>query len=73
MKFGDVLYEANDRIARIILNRADPFNAIGECTPDDIAKAFEHASNDDSSRAQGPWGTRATDVVGQLNSPPSRP
>ena len=49
MNFGDVLYESQDRAARITLNRPDRFNAISETMPDDIAAAFEHANNDDSA------------------------
>lgn len=46
--FGTVLYEANDRIATITLNRPERFNAINEAMPDDIAKAFHYANEDDS-------------------------
>lgn len=47
MNFGDVLYEASDRVATITLNRPDRFNAISESMPGDIAAAFEHADDDD--------------------------
>jgi len=49
MKFGDVLYEADDRLATITLNRPERFNAISETMPDDIAAAFDHANNDDAA------------------------
>ena len=48
MKFGTVLYESKDRVAKITLNRPECFNAINETMPEDIASAFNHASNDDS-------------------------
>ncbi len=48
MKFGDVLYEVDDRVATITLNRPERFNAISETMPDDIARAFEYADDDDS-------------------------
>ncbi len=47
MKFGDVLYDVNDRVATITLNRPKRFNAISETMPDDIARAFEYADDDD--------------------------
>ena len=48
MNFGTVLYESNDRVAKITLNRPERLNAINETMPEDIASAFGHASNDDS-------------------------
>ncbi|MGD8761428.1 MAG: crotonase/enoyl-CoA hydratase family protein [Desulfobacteraceae bacterium] len=48
MNFGDVLYESQERVATITLNRPERFNAISETMPEDIAKAFDHANNDDS-------------------------
>jgi len=48
MKFGDVLYEVNDRVATITLNRPERFNAISETMPGDIAAAFEYADGDNS-------------------------
>ena len=48
MIFGDVLYQVNDRIATITLNRPKRFNAISETMPDDIAQAFAYADTDDS-------------------------
>ena len=48
MKFGDVLYEAKNRVATITLNRPARFNAISEHMPEDIAAAFDHAGNDDA-------------------------
>jgi len=48
MKFNTVLYESEDRVATITLNRPERFNAINETMPDDIASAFEHANDDDS-------------------------
>ncbi len=48
MNFGDVLYEAKDRVATITLNRPERYNAISEQMPEAIAAAFEHADNDDT-------------------------
>ncbi len=48
MNFGDVLYEAKERVATITLNRPERFNAISETMPDDIATAFEYADRDDA-------------------------
>jgi len=48
MKFGDVLYESHDRVATIILNRPERYNAISDSMPEDIANAFGHADHDDS-------------------------
>lgn len=48
VNFGDVLYEANDRVGTITLNRPACFNAISETMPDNIAAAFAHADDDDS-------------------------
>jgi enoyl-CoA hydratase len=48
MNFGTVLYESKERVATITLNRPERFNAINETMPEDIAKAFGHANNDDS-------------------------
>lgn len=44
MSFGTVLYESKERVATITLNRPERFNAISETMPEDIAKAFDHAS-----------------------------
>jgi enoyl-CoA hydratase len=48
MNFGTVLYESNERVATITLNRPERFNAISETMPEDIATAFAHADQDDS-------------------------
>ena len=48
MNFRTVLYETKDRVAKITLNRPECFNAINEDMPQDIASAFNYASNDDS-------------------------
>jgi len=48
MDFGTVLYEKENRVATITLNRPERFNAISETMPEDIAKAFGYANNDDS-------------------------
>jgi enoyl-CoA hydratase len=48
MNFGTVLYEVEDRVAMITLNRPERFNAISETMPEDIAKAFGYANDDDS-------------------------
>ena len=47
MTFGDVTYHTSGRVATITLNRPDRYNAISESMPDDIAAAFNHASEDD--------------------------
>ena len=44
--FGDVLYEAADRVATITLNRPERFNAISATMPDDIANAVARAESD---------------------------
>ncbi|MEJ2587217.1 MAG: crotonase/enoyl-CoA hydratase family protein [Deltaproteobacteria bacterium] len=46
--FGTVLYESEDRVATITLNRPARFNAISETMPEDIAAAFQHANEDDA-------------------------
>lgn len=48
MNFGTVVYETADRVATITLNRPYRFNAINETMPEDIAAAFDRASNDDA-------------------------
>ena len=48
MDFGTVMYKSKNRIATIKLNRPERYNAISETMPEDIASAFDHASNDDS-------------------------
>ncbi len=48
MKFGDVLYEVDDRVATVTLNRPERFNAISQTMPADIADAFECAGDDDA-------------------------
>lgn len=48
MEFGTVLYEAEDRVATITLNRPERFNAINETMPDDLAAAIVYAERDDS-------------------------
>lgn len=48
MKIGDVLYEAQDRVATITLNRPERFNAISATMPDDLETAVFHADNDPS-------------------------
>jgi enoyl-CoA hydratase len=54
MDFGTVSYTAKDRVATIILNRPDRFNAINATMPDDIAAAFTHANDDDSVHDKWP-------------------
>jgi enoyl-CoA hydratase len=51
MDFGTVSYAAKDRVATVILNRPDRFNAINAKMPDDIAAAFGHANDDDTVHA----------------------
>jgi enoyl-CoA hydratase len=48
INFGTVLYESKERVATITLNRPERYNAINETMPEDIAKAFGYANNDDS-------------------------
>jgi len=48
MNFGTVIYESEERIATITLNRPERLNAINETMPEDIAAAFNHAGADDS-------------------------
>jgi enoyl-CoA hydratase/carnithine racemase len=36
MKFGDISYQCEDRVATITLNRPERYNAISETMPDDI-------------------------------------
>jgi len=43
MDFGTVLYEADERVATIALNRPERFNAINERMPDDLAAAINYA------------------------------
>lgn len=47
-KFGDILYEVEDRVATITLNRPKVFNAISLGMPADIERVFNYASDDDS-------------------------
>lgn len=49
MKFGDVTYSCEDRVATVTLNRPECNNAISETMPDDIARAFAHGDSDDSA------------------------
>ena len=49
MNLGTVLYESQERVDTITLNRPERFNAISETMPEDIAAAFDHANNDDSA------------------------
>ena len=42
------MYESNDRVAKITLNRPERLNAINETMPEDISAAFNHAAADDS-------------------------
>ncbi len=49
MNFGTVIYESEERIATITLNRPERLNAISETMPEDIAAAFNHAGADDSA------------------------
>ena len=48
-EFGDILYEVEDRVATITLNRPKAFNAISPDMPADIERAFDHASADDTA------------------------
>ena len=47
MKFETLLYKVENRVATITLNRPERFNAINEPMPEEIAAAFDKASNDD--------------------------
>ena len=48
MNIGSVIYAIEDRVATITLNRPERLNAIGESTPEDLAKAVRRADADDS-------------------------
>lgn len=48
MDFNTVIYDAEDRVATITLNRPDRYNAINGTMPDDICAAFAHANEDDT-------------------------
>ncbi|MGI9310487.1 MAG: crotonase/enoyl-CoA hydratase family protein [bacterium] len=48
LRFGNVLYQTDARVATITLNRPQRFNAIDAEMPGNIAAAFEHAGRDDS-------------------------
>ncbi len=48
MQFEDIICEKKDRIARITINRPKVFNAFRSKTLDELAFAFDDASNDDS-------------------------
>ena len=48
MIIGSVIYEIEDRVATITLNRPERLNAIGESTPENLAEAVRRADADDS-------------------------
>ncbi len=48
MEFEDITYEKKDGVARIMINRPKVFNAFRSKTLDELAFAFDDASNDDS-------------------------
>jgi len=45
--FTTLIYEKDDRIARLILNRPDRLNAINDVMPGEIASAVQQANDDD--------------------------
>ena len=47
MDFKTLIYEKDDPVARLTLNRPDRLNAITEDTPFDIEAAVKHANDDD--------------------------
>ena len=48
-EFGDILYQVEDKVATITLNRPGAFNAISPAMPADIERAFNYASDDDTA------------------------
>ena len=48
MEFEDILYEKKDGIARIVINRPKVYNAFRSKTLDELALAFDEASDDDT-------------------------
>ncbi len=50
MKFEQILYKVNDRIALITLNRPDKLNAWTKVMADELVEAFEMADRDDQVR-----------------------
>lgn len=48
LTFGDVLYETQDQVATITLNRPERFNAMSLTMPDDLETAVNHADSDPS-------------------------
>lgn len=51
MAYENILYEVNDRIATITLNRPDIFNAMGPAMMQEIMAALDQADSDDHVRA----------------------
>jgi dihydroxynaphthoic acid synthetase len=48
MQFEDIVYEKKDGIARIVINRPKVLNAFRSKTLEELALAFDEASNDDT-------------------------
>jgi enoyl-CoA hydratase/carnithine racemase len=51
MAYENILYEVNDRIATITLNRPDIFNAMGPAMMQEIMAALDQADSDDHVRS----------------------
>jgi len=45
--YTDILYESNDHVARITINRPKQYNAFTGDTLKELTLAFEHANTDD--------------------------
>ncbi len=48
MEYEDILYEAKDGIATIVINRPNVYNAFRVKTMDELIDAFERAEADES-------------------------
>ncbi len=51
MEFNDILYEVEDGIATLTLNRPDKFNAMGPVMMNEVISAFDLSDQDDNVRA----------------------
>ena len=48
MEYEDILYEAKEGIAKIVINRPKVYNAFRVRTMDELIQAFERAETDES-------------------------